>query len=338
MPITPVLWIPLVVLGGMLVAYWLTGRLYHYALHRELLDIPNARSSHSTPTPRGGGLSIVVVTLLSALIGAVLYPDQSGLVCLLAFTGLSYAALGWLDDHFDLPSLVRFVIQLLFAFIAIGWLATTEGMALPWNVPAYLLIPVAVLWVVWMANLYNFMDGIDGIAAIEALVLSATSAAWFGAIGADGMMLIVLAVAGSSLGFLCWNWSPARIFMGDAGSVALGALFAMIALIGSSHYAIPMTAFFILYAVFLVDATLTLVKRMLRGEKWWQAHRSHYYQRAVQSGWSHGQVSGAVLIINIVLAGLATALVAGALNEITALTATGAILAGCLILVDLRST
>jgi Fuc2NAc and GlcNAc transferase len=321
----------------MLIAYWLTGRIYHYALHRELLDIPNARSSHSTPTPRGGGLSIVVVMLLSALAGTELYPDQSGLCYLLALTGFAYAVLGWLDDHFDLSSLVRFVVQILLACGAVGWLMTAGGMALPWHVPTYQLLPVAVLWVVWMANLYNFMDGIDGIAAIEALVLSATSAAWFGAAGADGLMLIALAMAGSSLGFLGWNWSPARIFMGDAGSVALGALFAMIALIGSSRYAIPVAAFIILYAVFLVDTTLTLLKRIVRGEKWWQAHRSHYYQRAVQSGWSHGQVSGAVLIINIVLAGLATALVAGALNEITALTAAGAILAGCLILVDLRS-
>ena len=125
--------------------------------------------------------------------------------------------------------------------------------------------------------------------------------------------------------------------MGDVGSVALGAWFAVLALIGSHVYDLPMAAFIILYAVFLVDASLTLMRRMLRREKWWQAHRSHYYQRAVQLGWSHAYVSSMVLLINLLLAGLASALVAGVLSAIHGLLLAALILGIPIILIDLRS-
>lgn len=321
---------------SMLLAYWLTGLARKYALRRELLDIPNQRSSHSLPTPRGGGASIVIIILLSGLFAAWWQPNQAGLLLLLVTTSSTYAMLGWLDDHFDLSSLSRFLVQVFLAAGAISWLFMSEGVSFTTTVPVQLLVAAAVLWVVWMANLYNFMDGIDGIAAIEALVLSAAAAAWFGAQGANGIMIVALSVAGASAGFLGWNWSPARIFMGDVGSVALGAFFAVLALIGSTIYAIPMAAFVVLYGVFLADATVTLFKRILRREKWWQAHRSHYYQHAVQSGWSHAQVSLAVLFINLVLAVLASALLAGILTRIVTVLLACAILACTIILIELR--
>jgi Fuc2NAc and GlcNAc transferase len=320
----------------MLLAYGLTGLTRKYALRKELLDIPNQRSSHSVPTPRGGGVSIVIIIVLTSMLAAWRYPDQAGPLLLLSTTSFFYAMLGWLDDHVDLSSLSRFLVQILIAVAAVSWLLMTEGRSSTVNIPVEMLAVAAVLWVVWMANLYNFMDGIDGIAAIQALVLSAVAAAWFGVQGATGIMILTLSVAGASVGFLGWNWSPARIFMGDVGSVALGAFFAALALVGSSLYDIPMTAFIVLYGVFLADATLTLIKRMLRREKWWQAHRSHYYQRAVQSGWSHAQVSLAVLQLNVVLAALATALIAGILSEAVTVLLACVILAGAIILINLR--
>lgn len=326
----------LVLVSSMFVAYWLTGLTRNYAMRQELLDIPNQRSSHSVPTPRGGGVSIIVAIVVAGLLAAWKYPDQAGPLFLLITTSFTYALLGWLDDHIDLSSLSRFLVQILISVFAISWLFMIDGASLSGHVPAQLLAITAVLWVVWMANLYNFMDGIDGIAAIEALVLSAAAAVWFGVQGGDGIMIVALAVMGASAGFLGWNWSPAKIFMGDVGSVALGAFFAVLALVGSSHYGIPITAFIVLYGVFLVDSTVTLIKRMLRREKWWQAHRSHYYQRAVQSGWSHSEVSLAVLVIDIVLATLATMLIAGVLSELVTLLLASAILASVIILIDLR--
>lgn len=325
-----------VIVFSMLVAWWLTGLARRYALRRDMLDIPNQRSSHSAPTPRGGGIAIILVAAGMHLFAAWLYPAQAELLAVLGLTLSCYALLGWLDDHADLSSLVRLIVQLLIALIIVAWLGYHDVFDTV-NVPLAALVAIAVIWVVWMANLYNFMDGIDGIAAIETLVLAATTGAWFAAAGGVGISLGAFAIAGAAIGFLGWNWSPAKIFMGDVGSVALGAWFAVLALIGSSIYGLSMTAFVILYAVFLVDASITLIRRMLRREKWWQAHRSHYYQRAVQLGWSHARVSSIVLLFNLLLAGLASALVAGFLPTGLGLLLTALILGIPIILLDLRS-
>ncbi len=317
-------------------AWWLTGLTRRYALRREMLDIPNQRSSHSVPTPRGGGVAIVIVASAAHLVAAWLYPGQAGLVLLLGMTLAGYATLGWLDDHYDLSTIVRLLVQLLLALAVMSWLIVNDFWIIG-DLPAVILTGVAIVWMVWMANLYNFMDGIDGIAAVETLVLAVTAGAWFGAAGSEGIMLASLAVAGAAIGFLGWNWAPAKIFMGDVGSVSLGAFFALLALLGASVYAMPFSAFVILYGVFLVDASVTLLRRVVRGEKWWQAHRSHYYQRLVQSGWSHARVSTAVLIINVMLACLASALVAGMMSVAGALLLAALILGVPLILIDLHS-
>jgi len=326
----------LVFVAAMSLAWWLTGRVLRYALQRELLDIPNQRSSHSTPTPRGGGLAIVIVLVITGLVASVLLPGQALILSMLTGAVLAFAMLGWLDDHRDLSARVRFLTQLLFALAVVLLLSTPDhGSRIP-PVPSLLLTVAMVLWVVWMVNLYNFMDGIDGIAAVESLVLSAALAAWFAAAGDAGIMWMALALAGASIGFLGWNWSPARIFMGDVGSIALGAFFALVALIGWRLYDMPLVAFLVLYGVFLTDASITLLRRMLRRERWWQAHRSHYYQRAVQSGFSHARVSLAVLAIDIVLALLATALLTGMLSTTAAVAGALVILAVPMFLIDLR--
>lgn len=303
---------------------------------QDLLDIPNDRSSHTVPTPRGGGLAIVIVLLLSGVVSLFLpQAPINVLVCLLLAT-LAFSLLGWQDDKHDLPASVRFLIQLLIAVFASGWLVwgTIPGYSTSFALVALLLL--STLWIVWMANLYNFMDGIDGISAVESLILGATTSYWFAISGVASMAIICIAVAGASVGFMRWNWSPAKIFMGDVGSLALGAFFAIIAIIGTTRLDIPFLAFLILYAVYLADSGVTLLHRIIKREKWWQAHRSHFYQRAVQSGFSHAQVSLSVMALNIIFALLASLLIMGMINATIATVVTMAILIPLMFLINSR--
>jgi Fuc2NAc and GlcNAc transferase len=303
---------------------------------QDLLDIPNNRSSHTVPTPRGGGLAIVIVLLMSGVVSLFLpQAPIDVLVCLLLAT-LAFSLLGWQDDKHDLPASVRFLIQLLIAVFASGWLlwAAVPGYSTSFALLALLLL--STLWIAWMANLYNFMDGIDGISAVESLILGATTSYWFAISGVASMAIICIAVAGASVGFMRWNWSPAKIFMGDVGSLALGAFFAIIAIIGTTRLDIPLLAFLILYAVYLADSGVTLLHRIIKKEKWWQAHRSHFYQRAVQSGFSHAQVSLSVMALNIIFAVLASLLIMGIINATAAMVVTMAILMPLMFLINSR--
>jgi Fuc2NAc and GlcNAc transferase len=166
---------------------------------------------------------------------------------------------------------------------------------------------LAVVGCVWMVCLFNFMDGIDGISGTEAT----TAGLWGGALlwlaGSHELAVLSLMVGAAAAGFLVWNWAPARIFMGDVGSCLLGFCFAIVALSSERAGAVPLLVWMILLGVFVFDATVTLLRRVVRRERWHEAHRSHAYQRAVQSGWSHRQVSGGVAVTNLALGALATA-------------------------------
>jgi len=317
-------------------SWLLTSRVRRYALKKDLLDIPNARSSHSVPTPRGGGLSIIIVLLLSAVASLFLPDAPVQLLVSLVLATLAYALLGWQDDKHDLPASIRFLFQLLIAIFFTAWLAWHGMFDFTLSIAGIAVILSSVLWIVWMANLYNFMDGIDGISAVETIILGTTTSYWFAMSGAISIAIICIAVAGAALGFLRWNWSPAKIFMGDVGSLALGAFFAIIAMIGNSGLNIPFSAFLILYAVYLADSGVTLLRRMIKRERWWQAHRSHFYQRAVQSGYSHAQVSLAVMVINLLLAVLASLVVVDIIDANIALLASLIILAPLMFLINSR--
>lgn len=319
-----------------LLSWLLTSRVRRYALKKDLLDIPNARSSHSVPTPRGGGLSIIIVLLLSAVASLFLPDAPVQLLVSLVLATLAYALLGWQDDKHDLPASIRFLFQLLIAIFFTAWLAWHGMFDFTLSIAGIAVILSSVLWIVWMANLYNFMDGIDGISAVETIILGTTTSYWFAMSGAISIAIICIAVAGAALGFLRWNWSPAKIFMGDVGSLALGAFFAIIAMIGNSGLNIPFSAFLILYAVYLADSGVTLLRRMIKRERWWQAHRSHFYQRAVQSGYSHAQVSLAVMVINLLLAVLASLVVVDIIDANIALLASLIILAPLMFLINSR--
>jgi Fuc2NAc and GlcNAc transferase len=286
----------------------LTRAVRGYAAAR-LVDVPNERSSHARATPRGGGIAIV-----AAFLGGLAVLALAGVVPARLAIGIGpgaalVAAIGWLDDHGHVAARWRSLVQLVAAFWAMGWIGALPtlqvgGATLTLGVAGW---AVGALGVVWVTNLYNFMDGIDGIAAGEAVSAGAAGAALLCLLGFPRLAALPALAAAASLGFLLWNWHPARIFMGDVGSGTLGYLFAVIALASETARALPLLAWMILLGVFVFDATVTLARRLLRHERVYEAHRSHAYQRATQAGLTHARVSAAVLAINAALAALALA-------------------------------
>ena len=283
-------------------SYMLAGWYRRYALRRDILDIPNARSSHVTPTPRGGGLSFVLSFLGASLAFFLLFPEREALWLALVGGGGMVALLGWLDDRYDLSSGVRFLFQGLAAAWALYWLGGLPELSLG---SASLTLgwfgyPLAWLGVVWMLNLYNFMDGIDGLTSGQGVIVTTTVG--FLLLAQHPELAFVALILGSAiLGFLVWNWPPAKIFMGDVGSGFLGFVFALLAIYSENTGALPLLSWFALFAVFFIDATATLILRTLRGERWYEAHNTHAYQKAVQAGLSHRQVTLTILLIGVAL-------------------------------------
>jgi Fuc2NAc and GlcNAc transferase len=274
-------------------------------MERRLLDVPNVRSSHTKPTPRGGGIATVGAVLLALAVALPLGLVDYRLALALGGGGALVAWVGWWDDKSGLRPRARAVWHGAAAVWALAWLGGLPALRLgEWTVPLGLWgWPLALVGIVWAINLFNFMDGIDGIAGVEALSVGAGGAALLWTSGHGGSA-VPLAVAFAALGFLRWNWAPAGIFMGDVGSGFLGYVFAVIAIWSENTAGPPVLAWGVLAMVFVFDATVTLVRRALRRERLAEAHRTHAYQRLVQAGWSHAGVSGAVLGINLALIAL----------------------------------
>jgi Fuc2NAc and GlcNAc transferase len=214
--------------------------------------------------------------------------------------GSLVAAVGWLDDHRSVAAHWRVLAHTVAALWALWWLGGMPELDLG---PVQLTLGVwgallGLVAMVWLTNLYNFMDGIDGLAGTQAVV-TGTMAALLVASRDPGLAAGCLALAAAALGFLWWNRPPARIFMGDVGSGMLGFCFAVLAVAGERHGSLPALIWTLLLALFVWDATFTLARRVMRGERWYQAHRSHAYQRLVQKGWSHARVTLAVLLVNL---------------------------------------
>jgi len=262
------------------------------ANRRALLDHPNDRSSHAISKPRLGGVGVVTPVLA---VGAGLVAGRiatSSLLVPLAATAL-VALLGLADDLRPLPARVRFSVQVVLAstVVAASWsrLAAVAGALGGW-LPVPALAVLAVLWIVWLTNLYNFMDGIDGLAGGQALIASLGLAAVAVGSGAATSGWLLVALAGSSLGFLLFNFPPSSIFMGDVGSTALGFLFGCLPLLPEAR-GVPVEAVALALSLFLLDATTTLARRVARGEKWHEPHRTHLYQRPVVAGIGHRAVT-----------------------------------------------
>lgn len=275
------------------VVSWFVLRASIPQLRRRLLDQPNARSSHSQPTPRGGGIAFVLVAVAAAAIGwlaADPFSDagigDSHLAALvLPLLGLPLAVVGFLDDRHNLPAALRYGVQLATALL----LVLLSPLPLPW-----LAVPLLLIAVTAVINFTNFMDGLDGLVAGCMAV----------AIGALSIALAtpwpLWALVGALLGFLLWNWSPAKVFMGDVGSTFLGAVFAGLVLQASSW---PQALGMLLVATPLFgDACLCVPRRLLAGQQVFQAHRLHLFQRLHQAGWPHAHVSSLYIAATTVLA------------------------------------
>jgi UDP-N-acetylmuramyl pentapeptide phosphotransferase/UDP-N-acetylglucosamine-1-phosphate transferase len=275
-----------------------TGALLPFLRARAILDHPNDRSSHDIPTPKGGGLALVAV-VLTAWVGTGLYLESGTfLTWALPSVALILAGLSWLDDLRGLPQVIRFAVQVT-AVTAILLLNPTPEEFFQGLLPHVLdTLLAGIIWV-WFINLFNFMDGIDGIAGIETIIIGVGIAL----ISEGPTALLGGTLAAAATGFLKWNWHPAKIFMGDVGSVPLGFLLGWLLLdmAGNGHWTVAI----ILPAYYLADATITLIRRALKGEKVWQAHRQHFYQQAVQRGLSHANVSTKVAFLGALLVSLA---------------------------------
>lgn len=283
------------------------GGLLRSGAARVALDHANERSLHTGAIPRIGGLGIAAGAL-----GALAW---AGLP-VLAVIGAALSALSFLDDRRGLPVLVRFAAHFAAAFALL--VATPLPPVLWW-----LVVPLLV----WMTNLYNFMDGADGLAGGMAVAGfgAYAAAAWLG--GQDALCIAALGVVGAALGFLAFNFPPARVFMGDAGSILLGFLAGAFGLLGWLRGAWPLWFPFVVFAPFVADATVTLLRRAARGERVWQAHRSHYYQRLVRLGWGHRRTALAAYVLMAVLAVLGVAgSRAGPVAQGVVIVAAGAIL------------
>lgn len=298
---------------------WLTLAWLLRRSHVLPMDHPNARSLHATPTPRIGGLGIMAgigvasqgwgdADLLPAIVGAF------------ALAGVSL-----LDDVRGLPVVLRFLAH----FVA------AAGCLLVLGLSGWMLL-LATLAVVWMTNLYNFMDGSDGLAGgmgtigFGALAL----AAWLGNV--QELAVFCAAIAAAALAFLLFNFPPARLFMGDAGSIPLGFLAATLGILGAQQQVWPWGFPLLVFSPFIVDASVTLVRRSLRGEKIWQAHRSHYYQRVVLLGASHRQLALGAYGLMLVCATLALWVWRSPQHTLAVLGLFGIMYSGLFLAIDLR--
>ncbi|MGB7926154.1 MAG: glycosyltransferase family 4 protein [Pyrinomonadaceae bacterium] len=298
-------------LTALALSYLCVGGLRRWAERRRFLDVPNERSSHSRPTPRGGGLAIVAITLVGIGLSALMRPITSGTMLLTYILGaIIIAVAGWLDDLRSLPVGVRFIAHGLGALLVIagtGFSCAVDFPLLGQMHLGWLGLSLIFIWILGLTNSYNFMDGIDGIAGGQALVAGVGWAlfGWWG----DLWLVSALGalVAASSLGFLGHNWPPARIFMGDVASGFLGYTFAALPVIAGQRDPRFILVGALLVWPFLFDTIFTFLCRLGRGENVFAAHRSHLYQRLVIAGYSHRFVS--LLYIMLALIGLPLSLV-----------------------------
>jgi Fuc2NAc and GlcNAc transferase len=279
----------------------LTGVVRSLALRHELIDIPNQRSSHETPTPRGGGLAIVAGVVAAWIVAAAAGAIAGEAVFVLSSAGLTVAVVGLIDDRAHVAARWRFLVHLLAASIVTLWTGGLGHLALPGYIvelgwAGFLL---AVLGIVWMINLFNFMDGIDGIAGAESTTVAFSAAGLLWLSGHSEEAWLVSIVGAASLGFLAWNWPPAKIFMGDVGSSFLGFVLGSVAIATHAQGTLDIWVWLVVLGVFVVDATVTLFRRVIRGERFYEAHRSHAYQHAARRFGSHRTVSLWVAAINV---------------------------------------
>jgi Fuc2NAc and GlcNAc transferase len=276
-------------------SFLITMVVRYFSLKKNIIDIPNERSSHSIPTPRGGGLAIVITWYIGITILFFSQVIEKHLYFAL-LSGAVLAVISFLDDVIDIKPIIRLICQAVTAIISLYFLGGISSFSLAGSImlPSIILYPIAFVGFVWFINLYNFLDGIDGYASIEAICIASAFLLFTGNII---NALLIACVAG----FLIWNWPRAKIFMGDVGSTQLGFIFVTLGIYYHNIQQLSIINWIILTSPFWFDATLTLLRRWRNKEKLSQAHRKHIYQRLVQSGYSHLKVDIFLMVLNSVL-------------------------------------
>ncbi len=298
----------IIILGilALILSYFGTQSIKRWALNRGVIDVPNQRSSHQDPTPRGGGMAIVVSFIIIFLIVGLFQSSTSNLYWGLIINGLAISILGFLDDLYTLPRTPRIIawIVITVGSIIFGIELTTITLPILGVIQFGFLSPlVTFLWLIGVTNLFNFMDGIDGLAGFEALIGAGFLAGIAFYTGNTLVFSISVIIFGAVLGFLPHNFPTAKIFMGDGGSNFLGYVFAALAIIGSQgdQSQIPFIIPVILLSLFLWDGGTTLIKRLPKGRDWLEPHRDHYYQRLTNLGYSHTKITIFYSALNLLL-------------------------------------
>lgn len=279
----------------LILSFLLTYLIKNYAIKKSLVAVVNDRSSHSVPTPHGGGIAIAVTWFLGLGYLFVTNEIDDTLFYALSF-GVIISVLSFFDDIYELSPKLRLIVQASVAGFGIYFIGGLESINFGiFTIENQIITNIfAFFMIIWFINLYNFLDGINGYAGSEAVFLALAGFVLFG-----GGHFIVLAVA--VLGFLFWNWNKAKIFMGDVGSTLLGYNIAIFTLYYTNQEATNLWIWIILFGLFWFDATLTLIRRKFNGEKLSQAHKKHAYQRLTQAGWSHFKVTNYSILVNIIL-------------------------------------
>ncbi len=298
--------IVLAVLAVFCITLFFTGIFRAHALEKGIVDVPGTRTSHTVPTPRGGGVVFVAVTLIAS---AVFYRYSliSRVEFILVACSFLMATIGVADDYLKLRNIFRFIAQLIIAvlFLALSHVPETLSLAPLFVRLGVFAWPLTVLYIVWSVNLFNFMDGLDAFASLEAIVIFSALGMLGTIVGVSNFPVLMIILVASMAGFLKWNFPPAKIFMGDGGSYFLGFMIAGAALVADTTYGIPFIVALMLYGLFWFDATITLIRRIFIGQKWYMPHKSHAYQRLHQAGFSHLEVAGYASLVNVALAFLA---------------------------------
>ena len=273
------------------VAAWLTRAFAHPGSRLHILDHPNERSLHASPTPRTGGVAMVLAIVIGVLVLPLLTgAGMSRELLWLGSGALAVAGVSYLDDRRHIPVVSRLMAHVFAGGLLVAGGLVAESLQLPgvsYPAPVWATGFMTVLFVVWMINLYNFMDGMDGFAGGMAIFGFGSFAVMGWLADHDLFFAMNLIVVTAATGFLIFNFPPARIFMGDTGSSTLGFLAAAMSLWADREGSFPLWIALLVFSPFIVDATVTLLQRLWRREKIWQAHKAHYYQRLVQLGWGH---------------------------------------------------
>lgn len=313
----------LAILATLLLSLGFVRLLCSEQLARLVLDIPNDRSLHDRPIPRTGGIGLMLAAILGWWLAGIF--GVAGPLRMTAMLSGGIALLFLVDDVRGLPVPVRFAAQ----FLAASGFTYAAGPFAPW------LAVLLVLGIVWSMNLYNFMDGSNGMAGGMAVIGFGTLAIAAHTASASDLAVVAGIVAGAAAGFLIWNFDPARIFLGDAGSIPLGFLAAALGVIGWQRGVWPFWLPGLVFAYFILDSGLTLAKRIVHGEKPWQAHRSHYYQRLIRMGWGHRRMAIAAYTLMLATSGSALLLQrSGPVTVIAALLAWALLLGALAFAVD----